>query len=78
MYVGEFKGGLKHGKGRWKSGKGHQSNTYDGDYCNDKKQGFGVFLWASGNTYKGQYSEDERDGFGEMKWTDGSVYQGDW
>jgi hypothetical protein len=69
---------LKHGKGRWKSGKGPQCNQYEGDYVADKKQGYGVFTWASGNIYKGEYKEDERDGYGEMKWTDGSIYQGEW
>ena len=73
--MGEFRQGLKHGKGRWKSAKGPQpSNQYEGDYLNDKKHGYGMFTWASGNTYKGEYKEDERDGYGEMKWTDGSIY----
>ena len=72
--MGEFKNGLKHGKGKWRSAKGPQSNTYEGDYTNDKKHGYGIFNWASGNTYKGEYKEDERDGYGEMRWTDGSIY----
>ena len=77
-YVGEFKNGLKHGKGKWKKSKGASTNTYDGEYVMDKKNGYGVFSWASGNLYKGNYKDDERHGYGEMFWTDGSVYKGDW
>jgi hypothetical protein len=77
-YVGEFRNGLKHGKGKWRSAKGPQSNIYEGDYALDKKAGYGIFQWASGNLYKGEYADDEREGFGEMTWTDGSMYQGDW
>jgi len=77
--VGEFRNGLKHGKGRWKSGAGVPNvNQYEGDYLNDKKHGFGIFSWASGNIYKGEYFEDERHGFGEMVWTDGTKYIGEW
>jgi hypothetical protein len=45
---------------------------------NDKKEGYGIFKWASGNVYRGVYKNDERDGIGEMRWTDGSVYLGQW
>lgn len=51
---------------------------YEGQYYKDKKQGFGIFKWATGNIYRGQYKADEREGIGEMKWTDGSVYIGQW
>jgi hypothetical protein len=77
-YVGYFKDGLKHGKGKWKANKGTVSNTYEGEYYNDSKQGDGVFRWASGNVYVGKYKNDERDGYGEMTWTDGSKYVGEW
>ena len=69
---------MKQGKGKWRSAKGPLSNSYEGDYQNDRKQGYGIFQWASGNIYKGEYREDERDGYGEMYWTDGSSYQGEW
>ena len=51
---------------------------YEGEYSKDKKQGFGIFKWASGNRYIGQYKSDERDGIGRMQWTDGSIYIGQW
>lgn len=55
-----------------------ESNQYEGDYKNDKKEGKGVFKWKSGNIYKGGYHDDERHGYGEMYWTDGSSYKGMW
>ncbi len=76
--MGEFHDGLKNGFGRWRKEKATRSNMYEGQYFRDKKQGFGIFKWASGNMYRGQYRNDERDGIGEMRWTDGSIYTGWW
>lgn len=78
--MGEFREGLKHGKGKWKKqlNSSVPCNQYDGEYANDRKNGFGVFSWESGNVYRGGYLDDERDGYGEMFWTDGSFYQGEW
>jgi len=69
--------GLRDGKGAWKRGPGN-ADSYEGEYVNDKKCGYGVFTWASGNVYKGNYFEDLRHGYGEMTWTDGSYYKGAW
>jgi len=80
-YQGMFKGGLKHGNGKWRkkpAGDGPRANCYEGDYVDDKKHGWGHFEWESGNSYSGMYIGDERQGFGEMQWTDGSVYRGTW
>lgn len=77
-YVGEFQNGLKNGFGKYRKSKESRTNMYEGQYFRDKKQGFGLFKWASGNVYKGQYKADEREGIGEMCWTDGSVYIGQW
>lgn len=77
-YMGEFYDGLKNGFGKWRKEKSARSNMYEGQYFRDKKQGFGIFKWASGNIYRGQYKVDEREGLGEMRWTDGSIYTGYW
>ena len=80
-YVGEFKNGLKHGKGYWTKGdntKDNPGSSYQGDYKLDKKWGTGTFTWPSGNTYFGEYVNDERHGKGLMKWMDGSSYDGEW
>ncbi len=77
-YTGEFQNGLKSGFGKYRKSKESRTNVYEGQYYRDKKQGFGIFKWASGNVYRGQYKADEREGIGEMRWTDGSIYVGQW
>jgi hypothetical protein len=47
-YVGQFKQGLKHGRGKWKQQSSEREgpskfNSYDGEYLDDLKHGFGVF-----------------------------------
>lgn len=37
MYIGDFKNGLKHGKGVWQKGEGDLISIYEGEYMNDKK-----------------------------------------
>ena len=41
---------MMHGKGvfKWTDGK-----RYEGQYVNDKKEGFGVFVWENGKKYEG-------------------------
>eukprot|EP00826_Nyctotherus_ovalis_P001288 TRINITY_DN10190_c0_g1_i5.p1 TRINITY_DN10190_c0_g1~~TRINITY_DN10190_c0_g1_i5.p1 ORF type:complete len:254 (-),score=40.61 TRINITY_DN10190_c0_g1_i5:16-777(-) len=77
-FVGEFLNGLKSGFGKYRKTKANRTNMYEGEYLKDKKEGFGIFKWASGNIYRGQYKEDEREGIGEMRWVDGSSYIGQW
>ena len=55
-----------------------RTNTYEGQYFEDKKHGQGIFEWESGNVYNGAYYDDERQGYGVMTWTDGSTYMGTW
>jgi hypothetical protein len=51
---------------------------YDGNYVDDKKNGYGVFSWPSGSRYEGNFKDEFRDGFGIMHWADGSTYEGEW
>lgn len=47
------------GKGIWrKYEKDPASDTYDGEYLNDKKHGYGKFKWQSGGQYTGYYAND--------------------
>ena len=79
IYSGEFKEGMKHGRGEWKKvANSTKCNRFEGFYAYDKKNGQGTFTWESGNIYNGNYVNDERHGYGEMYWTDGSVYKGEW
>lgn len=79
IYTGDFKEGMKHGKGEWKKVLNNpKCNRFEGEYQFDKKNGLGTFTWESGNVYTGNYVNDERVGYGEMYWTDGSIYKGEW
>jgi hypothetical protein len=70
---------MKVGKGIWKkSGNEDVTNTYEGEYLDDKKHGLGEFKWASGGYYRGNYANDVKTGYGEMYWSDGSIYRGTW
>jgi hypothetical protein len=74
---------MKHGQGKWRRKplshlNGVKCNSYEGQYCMDKKHGVGYFEWESGNSYAGNYRMDERNGYGVMRWTDGSIYMGLW
>jgi hypothetical protein len=41
IYTGSFKEGFKHGQGRWRSDRQTVTNSYEGDYANDVKEGYG-------------------------------------
>lgn len=70
---------MKSGKGIWKkSGAEQNTNTYEGEYFEDKKHGLGEFRWATGGHYIGYYLNDVKAGYGEMFWADGSIYRGTW
>jgi len=67
------------GKGVWrKLDSDPNSDTYEGEYLDDKKHGYGEFKWQSGGWYKGFYAHDLKQGYGEMHWADGSIYRGTW
>ena len=55
-YVGEFKNGLKHGKGilYYKNG----NIKYEGYFIDDKKEGNGKYIYESGNYYIGEWKND--------------------
>lgn len=60
IYEGNFKEGMKHGKGKWTDRFG----TYDGNWFNDEKSGYGTFTDADYNYGKssGQYEHDRMNG----------------
>lgn len=40
--------GLKHGSGMW---RGHQGDSYKGEWTYGKPDGYGVHTWPNGDTY---------------------------
>ena len=79
-YVGEFRDGMKHGKGvkTWPWG-----DQYEGEFANDAKHGKGIYTWGgrsawTGQRYEGNYINDKRNGFGIYDWPTGDRYTGPW
>ncbi|CDW79131.1 UNKNOWN [Stylonychia lemnae] len=75
IYVGQWKGGFRDGKGRmdWPDGA-----SYDGEWVLGYAQGLGIFSDELGNTYVGQFIMSMAHGRGEYTNTEGSVYDGQW
>lgn len=78
-YYGELNSlGQRHGRGRTLM---HDSLTaYDGEYKNDKRDGFGAYYFNNGNIcYIGDWSENRRNGVGiSFKSGDRSMYVSKW
>jgi hypothetical protein len=79
-YEGEFRKGLKHGKGvkTWPWG-----DRYEGSFVDDRKEGQGVYIWGEGSRwagerYEGEFLGDRRQGFGVYSWPNGDRFEGQW
>ncbi len=78
-YEGDFKAGMKHGKGvkTWANG-----DRYEGDFVEDRREGRGVYTWGrglwAGERYEGEYANDRRNGTGTYRYASGDVYTGPW
>ena len=54
------------------------NRRYEGNYVNEKKEGFGIFYWPNGKVYKGFWKDGYHHGKGVMTETDGSKKSGIW
>jgi len=78
-YRGDFKNGMKHGKGVkvWPNG-----DRYEGDFIEDRKEGFGSYSFGRGpwlgERYEGDWLADRREGYGVYRWPTGDIYRGPW
>ncbi|CAM6031732.1 unnamed protein product [Sphagnum compactum] len=46
-------------------------SLYKGDWCNDKRHGFGKMVFVSGCTYEGFWSVNQQHGVGILQWQSG-------
>jgi hypothetical protein len=87
LYIGWFKQlttGVKIREGKGKVI--HPSNdntevgqeTYEGDWVNDKMEGYGIYHYSNGDIYDGEWKDNQHNGFGKYFFTDGSHYEGEW
>ena len=51
--------------------------TYEGDFVNGEKEGYGVYTFKSGARYEGTYLNGQREGYGTIYQANGSkAYEG--
>ncbi len=51
---------------------------FSGEIINDKKQGFGVYIWVNGDRYEGGWDNDTMSGTGLFIDNAGRSYEGQW
>jgi hypothetical protein len=73
-YIGDFKDGKKHGRGRVENTLGA---FYEGDFENDQINGTGKSRWEDGNSHEGEYVNGKRNGKGTFYWANGNKYEGE-
>lgn len=76
-YEGDFRNGLRWGKGtlllgRWDSG----GTKYVGEWVSDEKHGDGELTSKDGRRYEGQWQHNKWTGRGELRYPDGRSYTG--
>ncbi len=73
-YEGEFKDGLRHGRGIFRYIRG---DLYRGDWVSDRRHGNGTMNFSTGEEYVGSWIKGEMEGAGQLTNTRGlSVYRG--
>lgn len=75
VYEGEFHKGKCSGSGVYYY---YMSGRFEGDWVDEKYDGYGVETWARGSRYRGQYRQGLRHGFGVYRFYTGDVYAGEW
>eukprot|EP01119_Soliformovum_irregulare_P025133 TRINITY_DN9220_c0_g1_i1.p1 TRINITY_DN9220_c0_g1~~TRINITY_DN9220_c0_g1_i1.p1 ORF type:complete len:324 (-),score=74.96 TRINITY_DN9220_c0_g1_i1:5-976(-) len=53
-----------------------EGTTYLGQWKENKKHGWGKFVWGDSSRYEGQWFNDKRTGFGTYFWLDGRYFVG--
>ena len=74
-YIGEFKNGLPHGKGKMMHDSGY---VYVGKAKQGMKHGYGKLSNVDGRMYEGQWRNDRKHGHGMFSWPDSHMYEGQW
>jgi hypothetical protein len=51
---------------------------YWGDWKDEKRNGFGTYLWEDGQKYEGNWQDNVRHGTGKLYFSNGEVLEGTW
>ena len=73
IYLGYFVDNEKNGCGTqiW-----DDEAKYQGEWKDNKFEGYGIYYYPDGKIYMGQWSNSYKNGFGELIWPDGKKYVG--
>eukprot|EP01105_Mastigella_eilhardi_P013678 TRINITY_DN3111_c0_g2_i2.p1 TRINITY_DN3111_c0_g2~~TRINITY_DN3111_c0_g2_i2.p1 ORF type:complete len:585 (-),score=108.75 TRINITY_DN3111_c0_g2_i2:18-1772(-) len=74
VFQGQFVDNMRHGKGIHSAAFG--TMTYIGEWRHDKKDGWGITVWAQGKRHEGWYENNARNGRGVFTWANGHKYEG--
>lgn len=67
-------GNCVNGKGKWIT----KDYTYEGEFKNGLKDGYGVCRYKNGDIYDGDWKNDLKDGYGIYVQSDKRRFDGDW
>ena len=56
--------------------KMHFTNYFEGEFQNDKREGYGIFIMNNGDRYEGEFQNDNYNGKGVYYWGNGDKYEG--
>jgi hypothetical protein len=74
IYEGEFRAGLRNGKGEWRYPEGKLS--YVGEFREHRMHGHGVYTFANGDRYEGEFAFSQAVGSGIYIWVNGDRFEG--
>ena len=58
--------------------KNYNKDQYEGEYKNEKREGYGKYIWENGEYYIGQWLNDKENGKGIIYYKNGNIkYDGD-
>ena len=50
--------------------------TYEGEWMNGERDGYGIQQWADGSRYEGEWRNGKANGEGKLYHADGDIYEG--
>ncbi len=48
-------------------------NIFDGEWVEDQRQGWGVYIWSNGDKYEGMWNANQPSGVGRMIYADDQI-----
>lgn len=75
-YIGAVRMGKYHGFGTLHMHYAFSKGEYTGEWCDGKRQGYGIERFDVGEVYEGYWSHDVYHGDGEIVYDDASRYEG--